>query len=232
MAPRARRSEPSTSPSTPTTKTEVDWFYVEKEFRAGIRPLRDIASDAGITEGAIRKRAKRDQWSRNLHAKIQARAEEKVRKEAVVRVPSTQLTPVDEETVVEANSDLQFQVRMNHRRGLDKLRSVKDKLVAQIEQAVDNFVDLQEVIEMARSPDENGMDKANDALRKAMGRSGVVDDLKKLAEIDEKVRKGEREAFGIADDAPKSPADGLADFLANLSARGSRLPTESNGGSA
>lgn len=70
MAPRARRSEPSTSPSTPTTKTEVDWFFVEKEFRAGIRPLRDIAADASITEGAIRKRAKRDQWTRASREKV------------------------------------------------------------------------------------------------------------------------------------------------------------------
>jgi hypothetical protein len=30
-----------------------------------------------------------------------------------------------------------------------------------------------------------------------MGRSALVDDLKKLADVDEKVRKGEREAFSI-----------------------------------
>jgi hypothetical protein len=30
-----------------------------------------------------------------------------------------------------------------------------------------------------------------------MTRSGLTDDLKKLAEVDERVRKGEREAFGI-----------------------------------
>jgi hypothetical protein len=51
---------------------------------------------------------------------------------------------------------------------------------------------------MVRQPDDNGVDKANDALRKAMSRSGLVDDLKKLAEIDERVRKGEREAFNIS----------------------------------
>ena len=50
---------------------------------------------------------------------------------------------------------------------------------------------------MVRNPDENGIDRANDALRKAMSRSALVDDLKKLADVDEKVRKGEREAFGL-----------------------------------
>lgn len=209
----------------------IDWEAVEMQYRAGIRSLKDIGSEFGVSDAGIIKKAKVKGWTRDLAAKIKAKADAKV-SAAVVSPEVSARREVSEVAVVEANADLQFQVRMNHRRGLDKLRSVKDKLVAQIEQAVDNFVDLQEVIEMARNPDENGMDKANDALRKAMGRSGVVDDLKKLAEIDEKVRKGEREAFGIADDAPKSPADGLADFLANLSARGSRLPTESNGGSA
>lgn len=237
MASSARRSEPSKPASTPATqKQDVDWFFVEKEFRAGIRPLREIAADAGITEGAIRKRAKRDHWDRNLYAKIQAKADEKVRKEAV-RKPApetparTQLTPDDETTVVEANADLQFQVRMSHRRGLDKLRSVKEKLITQIEQAVDTFPDLHEVIEMVRNPDDNGVDRANDALRKAMGRSGVVDDLKKLAEIDEKVRKGEREAYGV-EDRPEAPTDAVTQFLNVLSARGSRLPTNGNGDAA
>lgn len=47
------------------------------------------------------------------------------------------------------------------------------------------------------------------ALRKAMSRSALVDDLKKLADVDEKVRKGEREAFGL-DDVGKPENEGLA----------------------
>ncbi len=60
-----------------------------------------------------------------------------------------------------------------------------------------------------RHPDENGVDRANDALRKAMSRSALVDDLKKLADVDEKVRKGEREAFG-PDVGAKPENEGLA----------------------
>lgn len=39
---------------------------------------------------------------------------------------------------------------------------------------------------MVRCEGENGMDKANDALKKSLGRGAIVDDLKKLAEVDEK----------------------------------------------
>ena len=81
---------------------------------------------------------------------------------------------------------------------------------------------------MVRKPDDNGIDRANDALRKAMSRSALVDDLKKLADVDEKVRKGEREAFDLdldpdkqstADDGKKLSDVELALRVANLMAK-------------
>ena len=42
----------------------VDWELVEKHYRAGILSGIQIAKMAGITEGAIRKRVKRDGWVR------------------------------------------------------------------------------------------------------------------------------------------------------------------------
>lgn len=55
-----------------TDKQAVDWLSIEKHYRAGIFPLRKIADEYGVTEGAIRKRAKRDGWSRDPSAKIKA----------------------------------------------------------------------------------------------------------------------------------------------------------------
>ena len=101
-----------------------------------------------------------------------------------------------------AAAELNTRVILAHRQGLNRLTEIKGKLLAQIEQAAENMVDLAQVIEMVRNPDDNGVDRANDALRKAMGRSALVDDLKKLADVDEKVRKGEREAFGLDVEAP------------------------------
>ncbi|CZW65294.1 Uncharacterised protein [Enterobacter hormaechei] len=36
-----------------------DWEAIETAYRAGVMSLREIASQHGISEGAIRKRAKR-----------------------------------------------------------------------------------------------------------------------------------------------------------------------------
>ena len=51
----------------------VDWERIELDYRAGIKTLRDIAQEHGITHGAITKRSKRDDWVRDLTAKIQAK---------------------------------------------------------------------------------------------------------------------------------------------------------------
>jgi hypothetical protein len=47
-------------------KTPIDWIVIETEYRAGIKPLRQIAEEHGITHGAINKRAKRDCWTRGF----------------------------------------------------------------------------------------------------------------------------------------------------------------------
>lgn len=67
----------------------TDWKLVEKDYRAGIRPLRDIAADNGISEGAIRKRAKKNEWSRDLTDRIRAKAREKVVLAAVDEMASS-----------------------------------------------------------------------------------------------------------------------------------------------
>lgn len=42
-----------------------DWDTIRSIYEDGVRSLRDIASEFGVTEGAIRKQAKRQSWERN-----------------------------------------------------------------------------------------------------------------------------------------------------------------------
>ena len=46
-------------------KTSPSWEAIERDFRNGVRAVTAIAQEHGITEGAIRKRAKRDGWVRD-----------------------------------------------------------------------------------------------------------------------------------------------------------------------
>ncbi len=63
-----------------TDKPPTDWEAIEREYRCGKAPLRDIAARHGLTEGSIRKRAKKEKWSRSLASKVKD----------LVRAPGTQ----------------------------------------------------------------------------------------------------------------------------------------------
>ena len=194
-------------------KQRTDWEAVERDYRTGKFTDGELSVSHSVTREAIVRRRGREQkadptrWARDLAPHVRAATNALLMKETVADAITQDHTKVT--GVVMAAAEVNTRVIMAHRTGLQALTQVKRSLLAQIEQAAANMADLSEIIEMARNPDENGMDRANDALRKAMGRSALVDDLKKLADVDEKVRKGEREAFGL-DDASKPESDGLA----------------------
>lgn len=114
-----------------TTNQAPDWERIEVDYRVGIRSLRDIAAAHGITEGAIRKRARRDYWERNLSAKVKARADTLVRKSMVraeVRAESA-----TEKQAIEIAATVQATVRLSHQSGAKKLQKLVTELIAELE---------------------------------------------------------------------------------------------------
>lgn len=180
---------------------QIDWVAIEVDYRAGIKTLRQIGEDHGISHVAVSKRAKRDGWIRDLGEKIRQRAEQKVSRLAV-NEDVTNRKLVTEEQVIEANADQQANVIKTHRAGLDRLAKLRDKLLDEVEAITDNrelFEQLGEVLDQS-GPDESGkwkVDKQNEIYRKVIQMTERIDNTKKLAEIDEKVRKGQREAWGL-----------------------------------
>lgn len=205
---------------TPTAKPAkrklVDWPAVERDYRTSQMTLREMGEKHGCTHGAIAQKAKASGWQRDLRPAIEQATQTKLIESALSSAVSTATQELT--NVVLAVAEVNTQVILRHRTGLQRITRIKEQLLDQIEQAALNLPDLAEAIEMVRNPDENGQDKANDALRKAMSRTALVDDLKKLAEVDEKVRKGEREAFNIAggedpDTGPSKRKRVLLDFV-------------------
>ncbi|PLJ44563.1 hypothetical protein B6J65_27810, partial [Klebsiella quasipneumoniae] len=47
-----------------------DWEAIESAYRAGVLSLRDIGDKYGVTEGAIRKRAKKFEWVRKAGTQV------------------------------------------------------------------------------------------------------------------------------------------------------------------
>ncbi|MCY1230660.1 hypothetical protein D9M72_430800 [compost metagenome] len=200
-------------------KTGIAWPSIEADYRAGIKSLRQIASQQGVSEGAIRKRAKKEDWQRDLAAKIQAKAEALVRNEAV-RSEVRSATRVPEHVVIEANAVGVFEVRISQRTDIQRAGRLFRSLLAELEAQTDNLALFQQLGELLdqSGPDENGKhrrDLLNELYQKIISTVGRVDSSKKLVEMLEKLVRMEREAFGI-EGAGSDGNDPLTSLLARI----------------
>lgn len=109
-----------------TTK-QPDWEAIERAYRAGMLSVRSIAESHNLTEGAVRKRAKKEGWARDLSDQVKAAAREKLVR--AVRIEGTHEDKVrtDAEIVDEA-SDAAASVVLAHRVGLAQWRTIANKL--------------------------------------------------------------------------------------------------------
>ncbi|TJZ73761.1 hypothetical protein [Chitiniphilus eburneus] len=185
---------------------QTDWEVIERDYRAGIKSLRQMAEEHGITHGAINKRAKRDGWTRDLSAKIQARADALVSAQAVSSQVSAE-SKIAEREIVEANANAIVAVRLAHRRDIGRGRELVSRLFSELELqcGADTVALLEQLGEMMRDPDQYGRDRLNDLYQKIISLPGRAKTMKDLAESLTKLVSMERQAFGM--DADTSEDD-------------------------
>lgn len=181
----------------------VDWESVEREYRAGIRSLRDIGGEFGCTEGAIRKKAKEKDWSRDLSAKISAKAESLVRKSEVRREVRNE-GAISERDVIDSNAEMMASVIRSHHRSLGRMDSIIKLLFDRLEAELSGTELFSQLGELLASPDENGVDKLNDLYRKVIALPSHTDTAKKLAETLKVKIELERKVFKI-EETPAIP---------------------------
>jgi hypothetical protein len=115
------------------TKAAIDWELIERDYRAGILTLRAIASRHGITEGAIRLRAKKEGWPRDLAAKIAAKADDLLRKKELRNDYAT-----EKESVVGA-AQMQADYIFKSRKDISKQEEITAKLIEELESCGDEL---------------------------------------------------------------------------------------------
>lgn len=182
-------------------KPAPDWERIEADYRAGVLSIREIASAHTLTEGAIRKRAKRDGWERDLGAKVRAKADALVRKEEVRSLVRSE-SAYSEREIVEHGGELLANVQLTQRKDVSRARTLAMSLLAELETETDNLALFQELGEILRSEDDKGSDKRNDLYQKVISGAGRVDSMKKLADTLKTLIGLEREAYGMTDEAP------------------------------
>ncbi|EKQ1113518.1 hypothetical protein [Morganella morganii] len=195
-----------------------DWEAIESAYRAGVMSLREIASQHDISEGAIRKRAKRDDWSRDLNAKIKARSDDMVRKQEVRRQVRSETT-LSERVLIEATAEVITNVRMEHRGDIRRARELANVLFDELSAECADVAALEKLGELMIEPDDNGRDKLNEIYHAVISLPERVKSAKALSETLKNLIGLERQAYGLDDMQPNKTASQLSDLMDELSSK-------------
>lgn len=203
-------------PEKEKAMAKPDWEAIESAYRAGLLSLREIASQHGISEGAIRKRAKRDDWSRDLNAKVKERADDLVRK-AEVRKKVRSENALTERVLIEATAEVIANVRMEHRGDIRRAREITNMLFDELAAECTDVDALEKLGEMMRCPDDKGRDKLNELYHSIISMPERVKSAKALSEALKNLIGLERQAYDIGSTTPDDATQKLSDLMDELS---------------
>lgn len=178
-------------------KPNVDWAAVELRYRSGTESLRTIGAAFDVTEGAIRLRAKKYEWTRDLQVRVRQATEKLLVRKSATRNLRTEADHVAVEATMRSD------VVLAHRADVGRGRRLALKMLTELEDQTDDIPSLRELGEMLRNPDQFGKDRLNDIYMAVIALPERTKTLKALAESLRILVSIEREAFGIA-----PPSDG------------------------
>lgn len=188
---------------TDEAKKQVDWELVEKDYRAGIKTVRQIAEERGVSHTAINKKAKQFGWERDLQQKIQTAAKNKVSRKTVSTEVSKE-TKLTDALVVDKYSDIVAEVDQIQREdvglAINNTRSQLHELVALGDpQFRERLEWLGEIMDES-GPGPNGAyknDKVNELYRYIISLAGRVKMSKELAATHGVYIPLQRKIFGL-----------------------------------
>lgn len=186
-------------------RARVDWDAIEPHYRAGIRSLRSIAEEFGVSNPAIVKHAEKMGWTRNLAAKIKEKADTKVAAALVAveraDLPAAKLT---EAVRIEVEAEVQARVRLSHRRDVTRMRSLVMNLLDELEQQSQNsetFETLRELVSDSPDPDDKAgrarVERMQQAFDRAISLGGRTKTVKDLTDTVKTLIALERQAYGV-----------------------------------
>lgn len=189
---------------------DIDWDSLEIQYRAGVRSLRAIGKDYGLSDAAIIRRAKRDGWTRDLKGKIREKAAALVRSAAIDSLPGSK-KQLAETAVVDANAQAAADIILAHRRDIGRARRLAGAMFDELEEQTrpETLQLLRNLAEIMRNPDEkNGRDKLNEIYSAAISLPERSKTMKLLTDSLGRLIELERGAFGLDErKMPGSPGD-------------------------
>lgn len=178
----------------------VNWAAIEPHYRAGIRSLRDMGAEFGVTPAGIRKHFKARGVLRDLKARIHYDAQEKVNRAAVNALVDAQGVvnrAATEGAIIDAASNVLAHVQIAHRRDIGRARARVLALFAELDEMCDR-PDLHAMVHLALSdPDDKRIGALYDMAALVASLPARTKIMKDLAEVLTRLIGAEREAFGL-----------------------------------
>jgi hypothetical protein len=193
------------------TKAGTDWELIERDYRAGVLSIREIAKRHEVSDTAIRKKAKAAGWERDLTEKVN----EKVRTE-LVRSEVRTANPQTEREIVEVAAATVVQVVRSHRKAITQGQKLVELLTKQLIDVAGRRDEFEEAIELECADDEST--KRRSMLMKAVSLGNHASVAVNLANATKTWVGLERQAFNIKDETGDGDNPLLSPEQAGLSA--------------
>lgn len=122
---------------TKTTRKKIDWDVIEKEYRAGQLSNVQIGQNYGVSEAAIRKKAKQEGWRKDLADRVRQEIKEKlVRGEVRGEVRGPNAKPAAEKAtdkkIVDEVAERGVRLVLEQRKDIENLRRLEDLLINEL----------------------------------------------------------------------------------------------------
>ncbi|KAE9640655.1 hypothetical protein EJA70_24475 [Pseudomonas sp. PB103] len=195
-----------------TTK-QPDWEVIERAYRAGSLSIRTIAERQGVSDTAIRKKAKALGWARDLSDQVRKEVRSKlVRGE--VRNDQGANCELDAEIIEEAAEEGARVVR-SHRRDIRKATNLANLLMDDLLSTIQRREEIEEDIEAETSEDNNGMRRAS--MLAAVSLPSNSKTLFQLSSAMKNLQVLERQAYSLDEKEKTDEADELSKMMDELS---------------
>jgi hypothetical protein len=190
-----------------------DWEAIERAYRAGSLSIRTIAERQGVSDTAIRKKAKALGWARDLSDQVRKEVRSKlVRGE--VRNDQGANRELDVEIIEEAAEEGARVVR-SHRRDIRKATTLANLLMDDLLTTIQQREAIEDEIEEETREDRSGIRRG--AMLAAVGLPSNAKTLFQLSSAMKNLQVLERQAFNLDDKEQSSDVDELSNLMDELS---------------
>lgn len=192
---------------------QPDWEAIERAYRAGALSIRAIAERQGVSDTAIRKRAKAGGWERDLSEQVRKEVRNKlVRGEVRDDQPAN---PENDAEIIEEAAQEGATVVRSHRRDIRKATNLADLLMDDLLLTIRKREEIEDAIEDETREDKSGMRRAS--MLAAVALPSNAKTLFQLSSAMKNLQILERQAFGLDDKDTPTDSDELSKLMDELS---------------